>query len=125
MSSLSPYYRQLWQQELAWSKSEKAIGSRAFDGALQRELQEVIQEAKQMSNKVGKPSELWELEHHLTQRRKEIDHKHEFRQSQLALLFGRLLYENRINEKELRGLGEDKLNSIRGYARFMAETAGA
>jgi hypothetical protein len=111
------------QNELTWSKSEKAIARTAFDAALGRELQEVIQEAKRMANGIQKSSDLWELEHYLTERRKEIDRKYDYRYSQLTLVFGRLLYENRLSEEDLRGLREDKLKSIRSLAKFLGESA--
>jgi len=38
-------------------------------------------------------------------------------------VFGRLLYEKRLREEELRGLHEDKLNPIRSFAQFLAEDA--
>ena len=66
---------------------------------------------------------LFRSEHHLTQRRKEIDRKYDYRYSQLTHVFGRLLYENRLREEELRGLGEDKLKPIRSLAKFLAEDA--
>jgi len=40
-----------YQNEPSWSRSEKAIARRVFDGALKRELQEIMQEAKQMANR--------------------------------------------------------------------------
>ena len=40
-----------YQNEPIWSRSEKAIAHRVFDAALKRELQHVMQEAKQMANK--------------------------------------------------------------------------
>ena len=108
-----------------WSKSEKVIASKAFDAALERELQEVIQEAKRMASQIKQPSDLWDLEHYLTQRRKEIDRKYDYRYSQLDLVFGRLLRERWIDEEDLRGLGEDKLEVIRSYAKFFAGTEPA
>lgn len=111
------------QNEPAWSKSEKAIARTAFDAALGRELQEVIQEAKRMANGIQKSSDLWDLEHYLTERRKEIDRKYDYRYSQLTHVFGRLLYENRLTEEDLRGLREDKLKSIRSLAKFLGESA--
>src|ERR1017187_5196796 len=111
------------QNEPTWSKSEKAIARTAFDAALGRELQEVIQEAKRMANGIQKSSDLWELDHYLTERRKEIDRKYDYRYSQLTHVFGRLLYEKRLREEELRGLREDKLNSIRSVAQFLAKYA--
>jgi hypothetical protein len=112
-----------YQNEPVWSKSEKAIARKAFDAALRRELQEVIQETKRMANQINEPADLWDLEHYLTQRRQEIDRKYDYRYSQLTHVFGRLLYESRLSEEELRGLREDKLKSIRSLAKFLAEDA--
>ena len=110
-----------YQNEPTWSKSEKAIARAAFDAALKRELQDVMRKTKQMANQIKEPADVWELEHYLTERRKEIDRKYDYRYSQLTQVFGRLLYEKRLGEDELGGLREDKLNSIRSFARFLAE----
>src|ERR1700693_3682908 len=115
-----------YQDEPIWSRSEKVIARAAFDAALGRELHEVIQEAKKMASQIEQPSDLWDLEHYLTQRRKEIDRKYDYRYSQLTQVFGRLLYEKRLREEEeLRGLREDKLKSIRSFAKFLAEDTAA
>ena len=108
------------RRDLMWSRSEKAIARKAFDAALERELQEVIREAKQKAGQIKEPADLWNLEHYLTERRKEIDRKYDYRYSQLDLVFGRLLRERWIHEEELQGLGEDKLRGIRSYAKFFA-----
>jgi hypothetical protein len=76
-----------------------------------------------MANKIQQSSDLWDLEHYLTKRRKEIDRKYDYRYSQLTQMFGRLLHEKRLREDELRGLREDKLRSIRSFAKFLAENA--
>jgi len=112
-----------YQNEPIWSKSEKTIARKAFDVALGRELHEVIQEAKKMASQIQQSSDLWDLEHYLTERRKEINRKYDYRYSQLTHVFGRLLYERRLREEELRGLREDKLNSIRSVAQFLAKYA--
>src|SRR6202165_6232694 len=110
-----------YQNEPIWSRSEKTIARKAFDAALSRELHEVIQEAKQMASQITHSSDLWDLEHYLTQRRKEIDRKYDYRYSQLTHVFGKLLQERRLGDEELRGLREDKLTSIRSYAQFLME----
>ncbi|SPF37371.1 hypothetical protein SBA1_1790006 [Candidatus Sulfotelmatobacter kueseliae] len=74
------------RRDLRWSRSEKAIARKAFDTALTQELQEVIQQAKQMAGKIQQPSDLWDLEDYLTQRRKEINRKYEYRSSPHARL---------------------------------------
>ena len=76
-----------------------------------------------MANQVKEPADVWELEQYLTERRKEIDRKYEYRYSQLTQVLGRLLYEKRLAEEELGGLREDKLKLIRSFAKFLAESA--
>jgi Photoprotection regulator fluorescence recovery protein len=77
-----------YQNEPIWSRSEKTIARKAFDAALGRELHEVIQEAKKMASQIQQSSDLWDLEHYLTQRRKEIDRKYDFRGSRLTICWG-------------------------------------
>ncbi len=113
----------LYQNDPIWSRAEKAIARKAFDAALGQELHEVIREAKRMANQIQKSSDLWDLEHYLTQRRKEIDRKYDFRGSRLIDVLGRLLYENRLGEEDLRGLREEKMKSIRSFARFLRDGA--
>ena len=114
-----------YQNEPTWSKSEKAIARTAFDAALKRELQDIMRKTKQMANQIKEPADVWELEQYLTERRKEIDRKYDYRYSQLTQVFGRLLYEKRLGEEELGGLREDKLKSIRSFAKFLAEDRAA
>src|ERR1700720_2174865 len=114
-----------YQNEPIWSRSEKTIARAAFDAALGRELHEVIQQTKKMASQIQQSSDLWDLEHYLTERRKEIDRKYDYRYSQLTHVFGRLLHERRLREEELRGLREDKLKSIRSLAKFLAEDTAA
>jgi hypothetical protein len=107
--------------ELVWTRSEKKIARKVFDAALRRELEEVVQEAKQRAGQIKEPSELWDLEHYLTQRRKEINSKYDSRGSRLTHVLGKLLYEGRLEEEQLRGLSQHKLDAIRSYKEFLAE----
>jgi hypothetical protein len=88
-----------YRNKPTWSRSEKAVARRAFDAALKRELHEVMQEAKRRANQINQPAELWNLEHFLNQRRKEIDRKYDYRDSRLTQVFGRLLYEGRVTRE--------------------------
>jgi len=101
---------------LKWSSTEKAIARRAFDRALQQELEAAIRSTKQTVAKIRLASELWELEHHLTQLRKEIDRKYEYKYSVLLPVFGELVREGRLDVRDLQGLAEDKLAYIRREA---------
>jgi hypothetical protein len=66
---------------------------------------------------VKQVSALWELEQYLTERRKEVDLRYDYRYSVLPIVFGNLIGEGRLSERELRGLGEDKLKFIRDYVK--------
>lgn len=112
-----------YPNEPTWSRSEKAIARAVFDAALKRELQEVMQEIKERANQINERADLWELEHHLTQRRKDIDRRYDFRFSRLTQVFRRLLFEHRVSEGELRPLGEDKRKAIHSCAQFLTEDA--
>jgi Photoprotection regulator fluorescence recovery protein len=111
------------QNEPIWSRSEKTIARKAFDAALGRELHEVIQEAKKMASQIQKASDLWDLEHYLTESRKKIDRKYDSRGSRLKDVLGRLLHENRLREEDLRGLRKEKMKSIRSFAQFLRDDA--
>jgi hypothetical protein len=108
-----------YQNEPIWSRSEKRIARTVFDAALKRELHEVLQQAKRMARQISDPAD---PERHLTQRRKDIA---EIRLSfsRLTQVFETLLYERRVIEAELRGLGEDKLKAIHSCANFLAQDA--
>jgi hypothetical protein len=107
-------------RELKWSSTEKAIARRCFDRALQRELNEAIQSTKEVAAKIRHASELWELEHHLTQLRKEIDRKYEYKYSTLILVFADLIQDGQLGLEDLRGLSEDKLRYVRQHAEQSA-----
>ena len=66
---------------------------------------------------------MWDLERHLTQRRKDIDRRYEFRSSRLTQVLGILLCEGRIAQEELRGLRDDKVKAIRSLAKVLSEDA--
>ena len=78
-----------------------------------------------MANGIQTPSDLWELEGYLAECRKEIDRKYYYRYSQLTHVFGRLFYENRLQEEDLRGLRDDKLKSRPSFTKFLGETAAS
>jgi hypothetical protein len=97
---------------LQWSQWEKALARRAFNKALEQELEEVISEAKEKAAKVQEASQLWKLERWLGQRRLDIDRKYDYRYSVLPMVFANLLSEGRIGEEDLRGLDAYKIAII-------------
>jgi hypothetical protein len=107
------------QPLVTWSPAEKAIARKAFQSALEHELQALIEQVKQMAEKIKDPSELWTLERFLTRSRNQIDRNYDYRYSVLPTVFARLLRERRLTEHDFEGLREDKLALIRHWARFL------
>ena len=122
MASIQPSTRDVYSnmREMHWSPKEKAIARRVFDRALHQELDETIRGAKRLAERIERPDELWVLERHLTQRRKQIDAKYEFKYSSVLLLLAELIRESRIGLDELHGLSEDKLKCVRDHSRYSA-----
>jgi hypothetical protein len=99
-----------------WSDSEKKLARRVFEATLAAELAEVIADFKARAAAAAEPDDLWAIEEHLRRKRLEIDRKYDYRYSQLILVFGHLLREGRIEEAQLAGLAEEKLDEIRRVA---------
>jgi hypothetical protein len=106
--------------DLEWSRAEKNVAKKAFDRALNRELEAVVIEVKKRAEKIKQPSDVWELERYLTERRGQIDRQFDYRYSVLVEVFGNLMHRGKLSEQELQGLGEDKLTLIRRYAAFLS-----
>ncbi|HEV7514153.1 MAG TPA: hypothetical protein VGO27_20830 [Candidatus Acidoferrum sp.] len=122
MPSLPRYVEQDFyskMRELKWSSTEKAIARRAFDRVLEQELNAAIPSTKEMAARITQPFELWELEH-LTELRKAIDRKYEYKYSTLVRFFADLVCESKLELEDLRGLSEDKLRYIRHYSEQSA-----
>jgi len=100
-----------------WSSAEKAIARKAFDRALHQDLDAIIRQAKKMAGKIEQPSDLWDLERYLTERRKEIDRQYDYRYSVLLNVFADLIQKGRLREQDLQGLAEEKLRHIRQMAQ--------
>jgi len=99
-----------------WSPAEKAVARRAFDGALHGELEAVMRETRERAARISEPSDLWQLERWLGERRREIDEKYDYRYSVLPMVFGRLVREGRLSVEDLQGLEPQKIAAFRSWA---------
>jgi hypothetical protein len=104
-------------REFEWSPREKKIARQAFESALHRELESVTTETKKRAERIREPHDLWNLERYLTESRKQIDQRFDYRYSVLIFVFGNLIRLGRLSEQELLGLSEDKLDAIRRLAK--------
>ena len=101
-----------------WSPSEKKIARRAFDAALQREFATLMKRLKEMAVQLATSADTWDMHHFLSGRLRDIERKYDYRYSQLIVVFGRLLRESWIDEKDIEGLAAEKIEAIRRIASF-------
>ena len=96
--------------ELKWSHAEKTVARRALDLALGKELEALIREAKGRATRIEEPSELWDLESWLRERRREIDRRYDYRYSILPLVFAQAA-SRRPSDAKMISAGLDRKSS--------------
>ena len=101
-------------RDVSWTAAEKKIARAAFDLALNRELGSVRREVESMLAGSLDVGAVWHVQEYLSDKRREIDTKYDYRYSVLILVFARLMREGWLSEGDLRGLAAEKLNMIRG-----------
>lgn len=99
-----------------WSEEEKDIARRAFDIAYEREVKELANKVREMANSSKTPEDIWELHDFLTEKRKQIDDKYDYRYSILIRVFGRLVREGWVTLDDLKGLEDGKVAKIKYLA---------
>ena len=104
--------------DIKWSPSEKKIARTAFDAALDSALAGTMAEFKRKAEAATMPSDMWEIEDYLHQRRREIDELFDYRYSQLLLVFARLIRGGHLGESRLAGLSEEKREIIHSFLSF-------
>ena len=99
--------------DLHWSQSEKKIARAAYEAALQSVLATTVAEFKAKAAAVTSVSEMWDIEDHLRETRKDLNFVFDYRYSRLPLTFARLIRDGYLDERQLAGLSEDKWAPIR------------
>jgi photoprotection regulator FRP-like protein len=102
-----------------WTNAEKKVARRVFEAARQSVLAAALAEFKAKAAAATTVDDMWSMEDALRERRREIDELLDYRYSQLTLVFGRLILEGYLDERQLTGLSEDKLEEVRRYVSFM------
>jgi hypothetical protein len=101
-----------------WSPAEKKVARRAFEGALKRELDDLVAETKRRASQIQDPDDIWELVDHLIERRKQFNAQYDYRYSVLPWTLANLIRAGRLREQDLKGLREDKLAKIRRLSKL-------
>jgi Photoprotection regulator fluorescence recovery protein len=104
-------------RDFSWSPKEKKIARIAFDKAYKNEMNEIKNELEKKLQDLQDLQKIWLIHNYLSKRRKEIDRKYDYRYSVLIIVFGRLLSEGYIEEKDLEGLSIDKINAIKSLSQ--------
>ena len=103
-------------RDFKWPEAEKKAARRAFDAAVKREYAAMMGRLKGLAVKAEHPEDVWAIHDYLTEQRKMMDGKYDYRYSQLIAVFGRLLREKWIQDEELEGLSKEKIQAIRYIA---------
>lgn len=101
-----------------WSASEKKIARKAFDSAVQAELQALILEFKAKASSVQEVESVWKIRDWVDKRQREIDAEYDYRYSQLLFVFARLVKHGKLNLTNLSGLSDDKLQEIKHISKM-------
>jgi Photoprotection regulator fluorescence recovery protein len=99
-------------RDFTWSPSQKKAARAAFDIAILRELKATRQEVELMLQNSQDDRVIWRLHDYLSDKRREIDQKYDYRYSVLMLVFPRLVSEGWLKVEELAGIGSEKVEVI-------------
>ncbi len=105
-------------KDVRWSLSEKEIAKAAFETAYKKEMDEIKNMVYDKVASLKEDKDIWELYNYLTDRKKSIDKKYDYRYSKLLLIFGLLMNEGYLTTQDLSGLSEEKLKIISTIAGF-------
>jgi hypothetical protein len=100
-------------EHMSWSASEKRQARAVFERAAEQASEELLAAFKTRAAAAESLEELWSLRQDLEKSEREFQAKYDYRYSQLLLVFGRLVREGRVQERELDTLAEEKLAVIR------------
>ena len=99
--------------DLKWSSNEKKSARKAFDSAYQREMDEIKSLLLNKVPLIKTISDIWSIEDFLSEKRKIVESKYNYRYSQLIIVFSRLLSEGYVREEDLSELEEEKRELIK------------
>jgi len=101
-----------------WSNAEKKIARRAYEAARQAVLARTLAEFKAKAAAATTIDDMWSIVDGSRERQRELEALLDYRYSQLLLVFARLIVEGYLDERQLAGLSEDKLEEIRRDVSF-------
>ena len=105
--------------ELAgWTAQEQEIARRAFERALNREVDALIDSLQQQAAALKGVEQIWQLHDFLSIRRYQIEGRSSFSLDGLLFVFADFVKAGLMGLEELEGLSADKQAKIRAMARM-------
>ena len=102
-----------------WTKTEKKIARESFERAYERECSYLAGRVREKANQIKNPDDIWGLHDFLTEKRKEVDEKYDYRYSVLDFVFGRLIKDGWLDFLDLEGLNEEKIGRIKSILQIL------
>ena len=99
--------------DLNWSSDEKKVARKAFDNAYQREMDNIKSSLMDKVSQIKTNADIWVIDDFLSEKRKIVDSKYDYRYSQLIMVFSRLLSEGYLKEEDISELAEEKREVIK------------
>jgi hypothetical protein len=107
-------------RDLHWSPAEKKTAHKAFKTAYERECRAISAKLKEMMAGDSDPNYIWRVHDYLSEQRRDVDRKYDYRYSVLIQVFARLFDEGWLSEDDLSGLSPDKIQKIRVIASLIS-----
>ncbi|MFO0039324.1 MAG: hypothetical protein ACK522_10325 [Synechococcaceae cyanobacterium] len=105
--------------ELAgWTAEEQQIARRAFEQALSREVEALIDTLRRETAALSGAEQVWQLHDFLSIRRHQIEGRSSFHLDGLLFVFADFVKAGLTSFEELDGLSGDKQAKIRAMARM-------
>lgn len=104
--------------ERHWSGSEKKIARQAYEAARQTVLAGTLAEFKAKAAAATTIDDMWSIVDASRERRRDLEALLDYRYSQLPVVIARLIVEGHLDERQLVGLSEDKIEEIRRDVSF-------
>jgi len=103
---------------LTWSPKEKRVAREVFERAALAEEHELLANCKMKAASLKNIEDLNSLQYWIQEAERAYQEKYDYRYSQLIIVFGRLLREQRISIEELGELDKEKLAYIKHIGSF-------
>jgi hypothetical protein len=103
--------------DFEWTAAEKKLARQAFQKAYENEMASIRSEVLHRAKRLKEADDIWNMHGYLSQKKREINQKYDYRYSVLIYVLAVLLTQGLLSESDLVGLSRDKLAAI-------AETMG-